>query len=156
MKRLMLAWNVSAWWMRIAFLVIFFLLLRTGFGAFLSSSPTAVPAANGTGTPPAVPDMNSGSATEVEIPRTAGDKSMYFLLESKTQGDIIATLHKRVGMDGTGYSRTEINCKIMQYRSIGYSEDGPDKMAGTASNWTEVVPGSSKSNLVNFVCNRAP
>ena len=95
-------------------------------------------------------------ATEVQIPRTMADKGKYYLLDSKTKAGITTTLHKRVGVNETGYSKTEINCKTNQYRGMGYSEDGPDKLAGTPGKWTDVLSGSSKSDLVNFVCSRKP
>lgn len=94
------------------------------------------------------------SAAEVPIPRTIGDKGAYYLLDATTKGSIITTLHKRVGVNETGYSKTEINCKSMQYRDMGYSEAGPEKIAGLPGKWTDVLSGSSKSNLVNFVCSR--
>lgn len=93
-------------------------------------------------------------ATEVQIPRTMGDKGKYYLLDAKTKNGITSTLHKRVGVNETGYSKTEINCKSMQYRDMGYSEAGPDKIAGSPDKWTEVLSGSSKSDLLNFVCSR--
>lgn len=93
-------------------------------------------------------------AAEVQIPRTMADKGTYYLLDAKTQGRITTTLHKRIGVNETGYSKTEINCKSMQYRDMGYSEAGPDKIAGSPGKWTEVLSGSSKSDLLNFVCSR--
>lgn len=93
---------------------------------------------------------------EIPIPRTTADKGKYYLLDVKTKGSIVTSLHKRVGVNETGYSKTEINCKSMQYRDVGYSEDGPDKIAGSPSKWTDVLAGSSKSDLVNFVCTRNP
>lgn len=94
------------------------------------------------------------NAAEVEIPRTMADKGTYYLLDAKTKGGITTTLHKRVGVNETGYSKTEINCKTMQYRDMGYSENGQDKIAGAVGKWTDVLSGSSKSDLVNFVCSR--
>lgn len=93
-------------------------------------------------------------SAEVQIPRTMFDKGKYFLLDAKTKGVITTTVHKRVGVNETGYSKTEINCKSMQYRDMGYSEAGPDKITTTAGKWTDVLAGSSKSDLVNFVCSR--
>jgi hypothetical protein len=93
---------------------------------------------------------------EIPIPRTMADKGKYYLLDVKTQGSIVTSLHKRVGVNETGYSKTEINCKSMQYRDMGYSEDGPDKIADSPGKWTDVLTGSSKSDLVNFVCARNP
>lgn len=93
---------------------------------------------------------------EVQIPRTMYDKGTYYLLDKKTKGSITTTLHKRVGVNETGYSKTEINCKSMQYRDMGYSEAGPGKIAGSAGKWTDPVSGSSKSDLANFACSRKP
>lgn len=95
-------------------------------------------------------------AAEVRIPRTMHDKGTYYLLDAKTKGSITTTLHKRVGVNETGYSRTEINCKSKQYRDMGYSEAGPDKIVGSPGKWTDLVSGSSKSDLVNFSCSRKP
>ena len=95
-------------------------------------------------------------AREVQIPRTMYDKGIYYLLDKKNKGSITATLHKRVGVNETGYSKTEINCKSMQYRDMGYSEAGPDKIAASAGKWTDPVSGSSKSDLVNFACSQNP
>ena len=104
----------------------------------------------------AVVFSNAVYAVEVQIPRTMADKGKYYLLDAKTKGGVTTTLHKRVGINETGYSKTEINCRSKQYRDLGYSEDGPDKIAGAAGKWTEVLSGSSKSDLVNFVCSRKP
>ena len=89
---------------------------------------------------------------EIKIPRTMADKGSYYLLDLKMKGGIATSLHKRVGVDETGYSKTEINCKSMQYRDIGYSEVGPDKISDLPGKWTDALEGSSKSDLVNFVC----
>lgn len=96
------------------------------------------------------------NAAEVQIPRTMADKGKYYLLDAKFKGGVTTTLHKRVGVHETGYSQTEINCKSMQYRDMGYSEAGPDKVAGSPGKWTDALSGSSKSDLVNFVCMRKP
>lgn len=91
---------------------------------------------------------------EVPIPRTMADKGKYYLLESNKKDGITTTVHKRVGINEIGYSRTEINCKTMQYRDLGYSEDGPDKIKAVVGRWTDALTGSSKSDLVNFACSR--
>lgn len=92
---------------------------------------------------------------ETLIPRSiSGDKGMYYLLEARQGDGVIKTLHKRVGIDATGYTRSEINCGTMQYREIGYSETSPTAISEKAGNWTELVDGSSKSDLVKFVCRR--
>ena len=92
---------------------------------------------------------------ETPIPRSvAGDKGKYYLLAANRTGDIVATLHKRVGVDSVGYTRTETNCKTMLIRDIGYSEVSPGQIKESPSRWYELVPGSSKSDLANFVCKR--
>lgn len=91
-------------------------------------------------------------SAEVQIPRSMADKGKYYLLDVKIKDGIKTTLHKRVGVNETGYSKTQINCKTMQYRDMGYSESGSDKITGTPSKWTDILSGSSKSDLVNFVC----
>ena len=93
--------------------------------------------------------------SETLIPRSAtGDKGKYYLLEAKRKGDIVAALHKRVGIDSVGYTRTETNCRTMQMREMGYTEESPEKMQIKPTNWFELVPGSSKSDLSSFVCKR--
>ena len=99
---------------------------------------------------------NGACAAEVQIARTMYDKGTYYLLDKKTNGSITTTLHKRVGVNETGFSKTEINCKSMQYRDMGYSEAGPGKISGSPGRWTDLVSGSSKSDLVKFACSRKP
>lgn len=99
--------------------------------------------------------LPASAQQETPIPRSvAGDKGKYYLLEAKRTGDIIGALHKRVGVDSVGYTRTETNCKTMLIRDIGYSEVSPAQIKENPSKWYELVPGSSKSDLANFVCKR--
>ena len=94
-----------------------------------------------------------GSSSEVLIPRRdAGDKGKYYLIEAKKEGSIYKVLHKRVGVDATGYTRTEINCQTLKFREMGYSEVSPHAMTINPTVWAEIVEGSSKSDLVHFVC----
>lgn len=86
------------------------------------------------------------------IPRSMFDKGKYYLLESKRVGSTVKALHKRVGVDAVGYTRTETNCKTMLMREIGYSEEGPDKIPNDPTKWFTLVNGSSKSDLAKFLC----
>jgi len=91
--------------------------------------------------------------SEIPIPRSmSGDKGKYFLLEKKKNGNIVRALHKRVGVDGIGYTLTETNCANMQMRELGYSEQSPSAIKENPTKWFELAPGSSKSDLANFVC----
>ena len=92
---------------------------------------------------------------DVPIPRSVtGDKGQYYLLEAKRTGDIVRAVHKRVGVDSIGYTRTETNCKKMLMREIGYSEESVAKINRSPTKWFELVPGSSKSDIAGFVCKR--
>ena len=93
-----------------------------------------------------------GAQLEIPIPRSMADKGKYFLLEKKKSGNIVRALHKRVGVDGVGYTLTETNCTTMEMRELGYSEESPAAIRETPTKWFELVAGSSKSDLANFVC----
>ena len=99
-------------------------------------------------------NRNFGLAgNEVPIPRSSpGDRGRYFLISAVKSSGVIKALHKRVGVDSVGWTRTEIDCKAHRIRDIGYSEDGPDKIKSDPTRWYELVPGSSKCDLVLFVC----
>ena len=95
----------------------------------------------------------AAAKTETPIPRsTSGDKGKYYLLESSRSGEIVSALHKRVGVDSVGYTKTETNCKTRQMRELGYSEESPAKIKISPSKWFDLVPGSSKSDVARFVC----
>ena len=65
---------------------------------------------------------------EIQIPRSmSGDKGKYYLIELKKTGDIVTAIHKRVGVDIIRYTKTETNCKTMQMRELGYSEEMANK-----------------------------
>ena len=100
---------------------------------------------------------NSQNKTPQEtiIPRRdAGDKGKYYLLEAKQEGGIFKVLHKRVGVDTTGYTKTEINCSNMKFRVMGYSEISANSIVNNPTAWADIVEGSSKSDLVHFICKK--
>jgi hypothetical protein len=89
------------------------------------------------------------------IPRSMkGDKGTYYLLKLEKVGTVFKVIHKRVGVDSVGFTKTEINCSNMTYRVIGYSEQSIDSIIDSPSDWTRLVEGSSKSDLVRFVCKK--
>jgi len=86
------------------------------------------------------------SQQEAPIPRSvAGDKGKYYLLEAKRTGDIVKALHKRVGVDSVGYTRTETNCKTMLMREIGYSEESAAKIRATPQNGLNWCQGQARA-----------
>lgn len=92
-------------------------------------------------------------AAETVIPRSvAGDKGKYYLLDSKKKGNIVIAIHKRVGIDSVGYTKTETNCASMQMRELGYSEESVAAIKESPTKWFDLVEGSSKSDVANFVC----
>jgi len=97
--------------------------------------------------------VSSANATEIMIPRSMpGDKGKYYLMESKKTGDIVEALHKRIGVDSVGFTRTETNCRTRQMRELGYGEDSPKNIKIRPTKWFDLVPGSSKSDLAIFLC----
>lgn len=89
---------------------------------------------------------------ETPIPRSMqGDKGKYYLIETKKSGDVVLAVHKRVGVDSIGFTRTETNCKTRQMRVLGYGEGSVASIQGPATKWFDLVPGSSKSDVAAFV-----
>ena len=101
----------------------------------------------------AVASNGTNAQNETPIPRSApGDKGKYFLLESKKMGDVVQALHKRVGVDSTDFTRTETNCATRKTREIGTAEGSAQKIKVNPTKWFDLVPGSSKGDLAQFVC----
>lgn len=93
---------------------------------------------------------------EEEIPNHPWDKGRYYLMESEINNGIIKTLHRRVWVDSVWYSKTEINCKTKQVRDLWYSEESPLNILEKPWKWYNIVDGSSKSYLLNFLCTKYP
>jgi len=88
------------------------------------------------------------------IPRSdLGDKGKYYLLKKEKNGDIVTTLHKRIGIDSVGYTLMNLNCKTGMVQELGYSEISPESIIQQPTDWYELISGSSKSDLYKFVCN---
>lgn len=89
------------------------------------------------------------------IPRSvAGDKGKYYLIKKSESGNIISTLHKRVGVDSVVYTSTKINCKTKQIQEIGNSEVSAQAIKPNPTKWFDLVTGSSKYDLYKFVCKK--
>ena len=92
---------------------------------------------------------------ETFIPRSvAGDKGKYYLIESKRSGDVVTAVHKRIGVYDTYYTKTETNCSTMKMREIGGSDVSVNAIKVNPTKWFDLVHGSSKSDLANFVCRK--
>ncbi len=102
-----------------------------------------------------LPAVALAAPQEIIIPRSIpGDKGRYYLLGMTSSGGNVRALHKRIGVDSVGFTRTETNCRTMQMREWGYSEKSPADIKPVPTKWFDLVPGSSKSDLANFVCRR--
>lgn len=106
-----------------------------------------------------------GAALSKELYRgpSAGDSGAYYLLNSeKLANSQFKVLTSRVGKGSayTDFTELKVNCKSRQYLELaGGSEDGmkekptnPLEDWSARSKWTSLVPGSSKSDLVTYVC----
>ncbi len=95
----------------------------------------------------------SSYAAEVRIPRSVqGDKGKYYLLERSTKGGIITAVARRDGVDSVVFTRTETNCKAGKMRVLGDSETSIREINNNSTKWFDLVPGSSKSDLFNYLC----
>ncbi len=95
------------------------------------------------------------AAKEILIPRSvSGDKGQYYLIEFKKKGKIITATHKRVGVYATDYTRTETNCGSMQMRELGTGEGSISNIKIQPTKWFDLVQGSSKSDLANYLCKK--
>ncbi len=95
----------------------------------------------------------------------AGDSGKYYIIESKDLGGgIIQVLSSRIGKGNayTDFTQLKVNCKTKQYFELaGSSEDGakskPSKQLkdwSKNSKWVNLVTGSSKYDLVNYICKK--
>mgnify|MGYP000453317430 CR=1 FL=1 len=96
---------------------------------------------------------------------SAGDKGAYYIVESKSlKNNMFYVLTSRVGKNQayTDFTKLNIDCNSMKYFELaGSSVDGlqekPTKKFNDwskHSKWVSLVNGSSKSDLVHFVCNK--
>lgn len=94
-------------------------------------------------------------AISEQIVRSAYDRGRYFLVYIEKYGNNYITIHSRIGVDTTGYTKSEINCRTMMYRELGYTERHIEHFQYSEDEdgkWIDLVSGSSKSDLVHYVC----
>ncbi len=99
---------------------------------------------------------NTTSVSEGElIPRSMQEKAKYYLISVESDGNYLKTLHSRVSDMSHGYSVTRIDCNGPRYQDLGYGEDTQSniKMYDKVQ-WTDLVSGSSKYDLVRFACRK--
>jgi primosomal protein N' len=99
-------------------------------------------------------DRKGSETNGTLIPRSMFDRGKYYLLNQKLVNGNIIAVHKRVGVNSIGYTKTETQCKSMKMRELGYSETSIDSIPLNPSKWFELVDGSSKSDLANLLCEK--
>jgi hypothetical protein len=89
------------------------------------------------------------------ILRSMVERASYYLLSVEREGDFLKTLHKRVSAQSVGFSLTLLDCSSGRYKDLGYGVGKVENIRLYAeANWVELVIGSSKSDLLNFVCSK--
>lgn len=108
---------------------------------------------------------NISMAKDLYRAPSAGDKGAYYILESKELGDgVLQVLSSRIGKGNasTDFTELKVNCKTKQYFVLALGEENGAKDKPTEelkdwskqSKWTSLVEGSSKYDLVEFVCKK--
>lgn len=105
------------------------------------------------------PDAEAGSGavvteSEGKIYRRAqgGDKGDYYLISSDQKDGLIKAVSKRVGVDSTGYTMIEMDCKNRRMRTLAYGEGALSEMKPAKTGWFELMQGSSKADLAIYLC----
>lgn len=103
-------------------------------------------------------------ANEMYRASSSSDSGNYFIVTSVKGNDgILTVLSSRIGKGNayTDFTKLNVNCASNQYFELGgNSEDGAKKSPSKPfkdwpnAKWTSLVPGSSKSDLVHYVCNK--
>ncbi|MCF7354228.1 MULTISPECIES: hypothetical protein [Vibrio] len=104
-------------------------------------------------------------AKELYREPTARDSGTYYVLtHEKMEPNVSKVLTNRIGKGNeyTSFTELKINCASKQYFELaGSIEDGvqekptkPLKDWSSKSKWTSLVSGSSKYDLVQFVCKK--
>ncbi|MDX9742808.1 MAG: hypothetical protein RBT59_03235 [Arcobacteraceae bacterium] len=97
--------------------------------------------------------LTGGVSKEIELPKPNGDKGQYYLIKADKKKSNFITIHKRVGVYDTLFLKTEISCSKNQVKVLGESYESADRIKPyNDSQWVDVVDGSSKSYLVNYIC----
>jgi len=88
------------------------------------------------------------------IPRSSFEKAKYYLISVEKDGQYYKTIHSRISSQSTGYSVTRIDCSSQKYQDLGYGDHQSSITMYKKLNWATLVSGSSKSDLVNYVCKK--
>lgn len=91
--------------------------------------------------------------TEPEpIPRSMADRCKYFLVGVSRDDDVLNVVTRQdCPTFGRFFERIEVNCADGRFRYLGEGKT-LSRISNDPSDWTGLVQGSAKSDIVGFVC----
>jgi hypothetical protein len=90
---------------------------------------------------------------ELQIPRSAtGDKGSYYLVSKATKGSFVTSIHKRIGPGSIIFTRLQTDCDRHLQRMMGVGYEGLTSIKNEPTEWYDLIPGSSKNDVADFVC----
>lgn len=95
------------------------------------------------------------NAISEQIVRSTSDMGRYFLVYLEKSASNFIVITSRIGVESSGYTKMEINCSQLNYRELAYTEGHIEQFElkeDKPTNWIDIVPGSSKSDTVHYVC----
>lgn len=107
--------------------------------------------------------VKSTPPARIEYTKRRGDAGEYYILSyERLENGNIKALTSRIGSGAsyTNFTEVEINCDTHKYFELAGSEETGSVYSPTrpltnwasSSHWTPLVHGSSKSDLVNYLC----
>lgn len=105
------------------------------------------------------------NASELYRKPRAGDKGTYYVIsQERLKNGRWLVVSSRVGKNNkyTDFTKLKINCQKMEFLTLGAAEADGKQMSipnsfhdwTSFSKWSSLERGSSKSDLVQFVCNK--
>lgn len=92
------------------------------------------------------------------IPQSNPDGCKYYLAKSERTGALLKVTHKQVCQkneyySGVSYTVMKVDCKRRKFAEVGYGDDSIQNIQPVSPiEWSGVIAGSSRSDLVNYVC----
>lgn len=90
----------------------------------------------------------------------ADSKATYYIDTNSivlNEEGLVTLISKRIGPDVTSYTLIKIDCINKKYIELGYSEESEQEISlyegKQPTYWSELMDGSSKFHLVQYVCN---
>ncbi len=88
-------------------------------------------------------------------PIASGKAAKHYIVEQNKKGKLIEVLSRREGPSGVIWTKVEIDCEKKKMRTIAEAYDDLstlEELPKDQQNWYDLVYGSSKSDLFEFIC----